>query len=408
MSDMPRHHWTARKSDGSRLGSSAISLCAYLWSFLHAKARGAGGFVFHSADRLAVELDVDKRTIERQLRELREAALIAPGRDSLKRAGFVLLVLPESEIADRSAARSPIDLPQATDRSVGDRRSICRRSPIDLSEIADTFCSSKEEQEQEQEQEQEREQDLKRDPGPLSADQLLTQARALAAAALTPDGAPPLGTTRPALRTLIALLVEGEDPVRIERVLRRAGDIVAAGLERAAYFGAEMFIGRIWEHWCRSLFDLEQREGAELATRAQREAAAQAAEAARLAQVEAAALEADRDAVRLLLHRISRATERGPVEAFRRALAERDPVEAALIYAPEAAQQAATKAHLEAGDKLTEAALIAALVALEVKPPSAATPEPAALTPADLRAARERAAREGRSVFEYLDQPTRG
>lgn len=403
MSDMPRHHWTAHKPDGTRVGASAISLCAYLWTYLPARGRGLGGFVFHESTRLAAELDVDKRTIERQLRELRAAGLITPGRDQLKRAGFVLLVLPEPRIADRSAARSPIDLPQSADRSAGDRRSICQRSPIDLAEITDSFCSSKEEQDREQDREQEREQDRRLDAAPSSSAALLSQARALATAALVPNEAPPLGTTPPALRTLVALLAEGEEPARIERVLQRAGDIVAAGLERAAYFGPGMFVGQIWEHWCRSLFELERREGAELATRAQREAAAQAAEAARQAQAAEAARQADRDAVQLLLHRVSRAVaDRLNVDPLRRSLAERDHLEAALIYAPEAAQAAAAEVQRAEGDNLTEAKLIAALVALQVRPPRD-------LTPADLRAIRERAAREGRSPLEILNaEPPRG
>jgi DNA-binding transcriptional ArsR family regulator len=341
----------------------------------------SGGFVFHSAERLAEELEVNKRTIERQLRQLREAGLLKMGRDELGRAGFLMLVLPPkgSAISDNSVGaerqndrRSPIVLAEIADRSGGDRRSFCH--PL------------KEEQDVKQDVKQEREQDL-------------TQARALAAASSVPDGAPPLGKTRPALRNLVELLADGEDPELIERVLRRAADIVARGFEAPAYFGGEMFVGRVWSHWCRSLFELERVESAEAAAAARLTEVAEAEAAAAARQAQAAAIEADRIEVRVLFDRVRRAQARTCPDAHTALLAEHDAFEAALAYAPAAALAALQHAQDLHGEALTGAMVRAVVVDLGIKPPARRT-----LTPADLRAARERAQAEGRDPLEVFEE----
>lgn len=398
MCDMPRHHWTAACANGARVSTSAINLCAYLWTFLSAQHRQKGGFIFHTSERLATELEVDKRTIERQLRQLRDAGLVKPARDQQSRQGFNLLVLPNSaEIADRNAEGSPIVSAEIADPAGRDRRSSVQRSPIIPAKITDTNCTRKEEQDREQEREQECEPELRARPAESSVSDL-EQARTLAALASVPDGAPPLGKTRPALRTLLALLAEGEDPTTIERVLRRAADIVAAGLERSAYFGPEMFVDRIWLHWCRSLFELEQRERVAAEGEAQRAAAEATTKAAQREEADRAAIESDRQGVALICDRIRRQMlARGRVEPLQAAAAKLDAVESAIVYAPEAAQAAIDALRRDAPAGLTEPAVRGALAGLDIKPPRE-------LTPADLREARERAGREGRSALDVLNE----
>jgi hypothetical protein len=138
----------------------------------------------------------------------------------------------------------------------------------------------------------------------------------------------------------------------------------------------------------------------------QREAAEAAAKAQLQELAERAAIEADREAVTLLCDRIRRAQlQRGGDSGagfgagLGAVLAERDPVEAALLYAPDTAHAAMLAAQKSAAGGLTLAALRAALVALNIKPP-----QHRALTPADLRAARERAEREGRSALDVLNE----
>ena len=225
------------------------------------------------------------------------------------------------------------------------------------------------------------------------------QARALAAASSVPDGAPPLGKTRPALRELLALLAEGEDPDLVGRVLARAADIVAGGLESAAYFGSNMFVGRVWSHWCRSLFELERIEAAEAQARARQAETAEAEAAAAQAQAEAAALEAERVEANFLCDRVRRAQGRTGPDAHTALLAEHDAFEAALAYAPQAALAVCQRMREAHGDALTGAQVRAAVVGLGIKPPGRRT-----LTPADLRAARERAAAEGRDPLEVFEE----
>ena len=383
MTDMPRHHYKAHGPDGERLGASAINLCSYLWSFLSAKDRSVGGFVWHTATRLADELEWDKRTIERQLQQLRLAGLLQPARDITGRPGFVLLVLREHGpgIADRSAARAPIVSSEIADRPGGDRRSSVRRSPIVLAEIADPPGASKEEQEGEQEGEQEREQD------PLAL------ARSLVAVAKTPDGAPDLETTKPALRTLLRLLAEGESPAKIAEVLMCADRIVARGLERPALFGSEMFIGGVWAGWRRSAFELQRLEEAERATAAHRQATEVATEAANRETARLAARDAERSEVRALCHRMREAVRRP--DSIAGLLAESDAFECALTHDPAAACEAMQAVVRDGGDDVTAAAIRAAVVALGVRPPPKMGPD-------DFLAIRERAEREGRNPFELL------
>jgi hypothetical protein len=392
VSDMPRHHFRAQGADGARLSAGAINLCSYLWTFVPAKARAVGGFVFMTAERLALELELDKRTIERQLRQLRAAHMLRHGRDDLGRAGFVLLVLPRPEIADPPAGGGAANGSEIADPPVGDHRQ-------SRAEIADNFCGDHRSvclspPSTEQEREQDREQDL-------------TRARALAAAALTPPSAPRLGTSRHSLRGLIALLADGEPVDVIERVLRRASDIVARGLQQPAWFGTEMFFGGVWSRWVRALFELERLESAERDAAARAEAEAQAAQAAE-AERERRAAELQREAEASQIENLARSlrariAKPQPLTSFEIPLVESSRLERLKRVHP-AAALAALEAALAAG-AASLATVEAAILALPDSPdPSPHEARDEALE--QLRAARQRAQRDGGNALEYLAAAT--
>jgi hypothetical protein len=321
MVDTPRALWGIRRDDGGVLAPAGLVVLFMLWGHITVRRKLAGGphFVFHTVERLADLRGVDKRTIESGLKALRTVtgrpATAPGGRRALVEAGtferergFWLFTPPGYEdppVVVDGRIVAPAQPPDALDTGGerrsgdGDRRSILRRSPIEVAgrspieveEIADPeWGRSPIEVAEIADRSWSRKEGASVKPiKPLSARSTTVMlAEEIARGAPTPDGCDPLSVSATGLRWLVELLDSGEDPQLVRDVLARAPELVALPpgtrhRQEARWYGPAMFDGERWLRWVAAYRALQRAED--------QAATAAAAEAAARARAEAAALE---------------------------------------------------------------------------------------------------------------------
>ncbi|MDC0719427.1 hypothetical protein [Nannocystis bainbridge] len=185
--------------------------------------------------------------------------------------------------------------------------------------------------------------------------------------AVPPPGAAAIAPTRRGLRHLVELLAEGEPAARIEAVLSDAPAVVAEVNPKAAeFYGPEMFVGERWSRWCNDQARLAaKRQGPALAQRT----APACIEPARVDE---------RAEVRKLLSLVE--TPRAP-NLWEQTQASSLPAhQRALLFAPDAARDAARRLEQHATSQGRELALdelraALAAVAPTLEPPRRRTSE---------------------------------